>query len=129
MFCKRWRTWYYTHVNRVIFRIFPQLDKRSKTLGRRAQRNRRRQCHWWRRSMRVVRAFAINISYGFCFISCYMFCFVFSLLTFAIRSLVTTLVFILFVHQLSVINHSSKGPRSYWINATVSFVCFVSVTL
>nr|TKR90255.1 hypothetical protein D5086_0000236350 [Populus alba] len=43
MFCKRWRTWYYTHVNRVIFRIFPQLDKRSKNLGRRAQRNRRRQ--------------------------------------------------------------------------------------
>ncbi|XP_011046864.1 PREDICTED: LRR receptor-like serine/threonine-protein kinase GSO1, partial [Populus euphratica] len=43
MFCKRWRTWYYTHVNRVIFRIFPQLDKRSKSLGRRAQRNRRRQ--------------------------------------------------------------------------------------
>ncbi|KAJ6865335.1 hypothetical protein NC651_035803 [Populus alba x Populus x berolinensis] len=43
MFCKRWRTWYYTHVNRVIFRIFPQLEKRSKNLGRRAQRNRRRQ--------------------------------------------------------------------------------------
>jgi hypothetical protein len=43
MFCKRWRTWYYTHGNRVIFRIFPQLEKRSKNLGRRAQRNRRRQ--------------------------------------------------------------------------------------
>jgi Leucine-rich repeat (LRR) protein len=43
MFCKRWRTWYYTHVNRVIFRIFPQLEKRRKNLGRRAQRNRRRQ--------------------------------------------------------------------------------------
>jgi Leucine-rich repeat (LRR) protein len=43
MFCKRWRTWYYTHVNRVIFRIFPQLERRSKNLGRRAQRNRRRQ--------------------------------------------------------------------------------------
>nr|TKR90256.1 hypothetical protein D5086_0000236360 [Populus alba] len=43
VFCKRWRTWYYTHVNRVIFRIFPQLEKRSKNLGRRAQRNRRRQ--------------------------------------------------------------------------------------
>ncbi|KAG6744275.1 hypothetical protein POTOM_052991 [Populus tomentosa] len=51
------------------------------------------------------------------------------LLTFAIRSLVTTLVFILFVHQLEVINYSSKGPRSYRINATVSFVCFVFVTL
>ncbi|KAL9336945.1 hypothetical protein Peur_071433 [Populus x canadensis] len=37
MFCKRWRTWYYTHVNRVVFRIFPQLDKRNKNLGRRAQ--------------------------------------------------------------------------------------------
>ncbi|KAJ6316044.1 hypothetical protein OIU78_019345 [Salix suchowensis] len=43
MFCKRWRTWYYTHVDRVIFRVFPQLDKRSNNLGRRAQRNRRRQ--------------------------------------------------------------------------------------
>uniref|UniRef100_A0A6M2ECN2 Leucine-rich repeat-containing N-terminal plant-type domain-containing protein n=1 Tax=Populus davidiana TaxID=266767 RepID=A0A6M2ECN2_9ROSI len=43
MFCKRWRTWYYKHVDRVIFRIFPKLDKRSKNLGRRAQRNRRRQ--------------------------------------------------------------------------------------
>ncbi|KAJ6778093.1 LEUCINE-RICH REPEAT RECEPTOR PROTEIN KINASE EMS1-LIKE [Salix koriyanagi] len=43
MFCKRWRTWYCTHVDRVIFRVFPQLDKRSNNLGRRAQRNRRRQ--------------------------------------------------------------------------------------
>ncbi|KAJ6303466.1 hypothetical protein OIU77_017362 [Salix suchowensis] len=43
MFCKRWRTWYCTHVDRVIFRVFPQLDKRSNNLGRRAQRNRGRQ--------------------------------------------------------------------------------------
>ncbi|KAJ6316052.1 hypothetical protein OIU78_019351 [Salix suchowensis] len=43
MFCKRWRTWYCTHVDRVIFTVFPQLDKRSNNLGRRAQRNRRRQ--------------------------------------------------------------------------------------
>ncbi|GLT92727.1 hypothetical protein SLE2022_105510 [Rubroshorea leprosula] len=40
MFMKRWRIWYYKRVDSVLFRIFPQLDQRSRNHGRRALRTR-----------------------------------------------------------------------------------------
>ncbi|GLT92736.1 hypothetical protein SLE2022_105600 [Rubroshorea leprosula] len=42
LFWKRWRIWYYTRVDRVLFRFFPRLNQRGRNRGRRAPRTRER---------------------------------------------------------------------------------------
>ncbi|ONI03890.1 hypothetical protein PRUPE_6G288800, partial [Prunus persica] len=42
VFCKRWRKWYYRSVQNIFFKMFPSLDKRRDSRGRRVSRNRRR---------------------------------------------------------------------------------------
>ncbi|KAI5326031.1 hypothetical protein L3X38_035105 [Prunus dulcis] len=42
VFCKRWRKWYYRSVENIFFKMFPSLDKRRDSRGRRVSRNRRR---------------------------------------------------------------------------------------
>ncbi|GLT92728.1 hypothetical protein SLE2022_105520 [Rubroshorea leprosula] len=42
MLMKRWRIWYYKHVDSVLFKIFPQLDQRSRNHERRTLRTRQR---------------------------------------------------------------------------------------
>ncbi|XP_007026632.2 PREDICTED: LRR receptor-like serine/threonine-protein kinase GSO2 [Theobroma cacao] len=42
IFWKRWRIWYYKHIDRALFRLLPRLVLKNKNHGRRAHRSQRR---------------------------------------------------------------------------------------
>ncbi|XP_007026631.2 PREDICTED: receptor-like protein 12 [Theobroma cacao] len=42
IFWKRWRIWYYKHIDRALFRLFPRLVLKNRNHGRRAHRSRGR---------------------------------------------------------------------------------------